>query len=171
MSTLLGHILAYSVYEPYQNVELGIELKYVENYIELQNIRYENHIFYSVDCEKEVEAVQIPKLTLQPLIENAIEHGYKGKNKIIINVSAEADLDMACILINDNGKGIPDDELRELERRLKAGEVYQQADSVGIVNVNERLKKIYGEEYGVQILSKNGNGTTVIIRIPKRKGD
>lgn len=170
LSTLLGHILAYSVYEPYQNVELKTELNYVENYIELQNIRYDKNIFYSIDCEKEVEDVQIPKLTLQPLVENAIEHGYKGKT-MIINVSAEAEEDTACVIINDNGKGIAEHDLKELKRRLEAGEVYRQTASVGIVNVNERLKKIYGKEYGIGIISKEGKGTTVVMRIPKKRGN
>lgn len=168
ISTLLGHILAYSVYEPYENVKLKTELEYVKNYIELQNIRYENRIFYSIDCEKEAEDVQIPKLTIQPLVENCIEHGYSGKGRLVISLCAVIEPDMACVIINDNGLGIGDQELKELERRLETGEVYRQKCSVGIVNVNERLKKIFGEEYGVEVLSKNVSGTTVIVRIPKR---
>lgn len=91
MSTLLGHILAYSVYEPYECVPLKTELEYLRNYIELQNIRYENRILYSVDCEEQVEQVQIPKLTLQPLVENSIEHGFSPKTRLMINVSAEGE--------------------------------------------------------------------------------
>lgn len=168
ISTLLGHILAYSVYEPYEEVELKTELEYVKNYIELQNIRYDNRIFYSIDCEKEAEDVRIPKLTIQPLVENCIEHGYSGKGRLMINLSGEIEPDMVCVIISDNGRGIADEEMKELERRLGTGEVYRQKCSVGIVNVNERLKKIFGEEYGVEVLPKNTNGTTVIMRIPKR---
>lgn len=168
ISTLLGHILSYSVYEPYENVKLKTELEYVKNYIELQNIRYENRILYSIDCEKEAENVQIPKLTIQPLVENCIEHGYSGKGRLIISLCAEIEPDMVCVIINDNGLGITDEEMKELERRLESGEVYRQKCSVGIVNVNERLKKIFGDEYGVEVLSRNANGTTVIVRIPKK---
>lgn len=171
MATLLGRILAYSVYEPYENVELNTELNYLHNYIELQNIRFENNILHNIDCEEDAQTVQIPKLTLQPLVENAIEHGAKGKHKIIINVSAEVEPDMVCVIINDNGTGIGREELETLKERLENGEVYQQKSSVGIVNVNERLKRTFGLQYGVQIFSPNDGGTTVVVRVPKRKED
>ncbi len=167
MSTLLGKILVNSVYQPYQKVELEIELGYLKNYIELQNIRFDNKIFYSIDCEEEVKKVMIPKLTLQPLVENAIDHGYKHGSNLMINISAEVDQDMICIIINDNGQGIPKEELEKIKERLRLGKTYQQESRIGVVNVNERLKKMFGEEYGVEILSKGYGGTTVIVRIPK----
>lgn len=166
ISTLLGHILAYSVYEPYENVELRTELEYLEDYIELQNIRYDNRIFCSIECEQELCHIQIPKLTLQPLVENAIEHGLKNRKKLILNISTDIEKEDVCVIINDNGNGISEEELEELRDRIAKGETYQEKNSIGIVNVNERLQKMFGKQYGVQIHSRYQSGTTVVVTIP-----
>lgn len=171
MSTLLGHILVYSVYEPYECVPLKTELEYLRNYIELQNIRYENRILYSVDCEEQVEQVQIPKLTLQPLVENSIEHGFSPKTRLMINVSAEGEDGMVYIYISDNGQWIGEHDLQKLRKQLACGEVYRQSNGIGVVNVNERLKRKFGDEYGVEITSNGRNATTVILKMPKSGGD
>lgn len=170
MTTLLGHMLAYSVYEPYESVELETELDYLKKYVELQNIRYDNRIFYRIDCEEEAGGARIPKLTLQPLVENAIEHGSDGENMLLIDISAETEEDAVCILINDNGKGIGRQELSELQKRLESGEASRQKRSVGILNVNERLRRIFGKGYGVEILAGAHKGTTIVVRIPKADG-
>lgn len=167
MTTLLGHILTYSVYQPYESVELGTELKYVKYYIELQNIRYDNRIIFSVDCERTAECVQIPKLTLQPLVENSVNHGLKDNNMLTLNISTDIEKDMICVLISDNGAGIREEELEELKRRLENNQVYDRKSSIGIVNVNERLKRMFGEKSGVGIHSKYPGGTTVVIYIPR----
>lgn len=167
--TLLGHILAYSVYEPYQNVALKTELEYLQNYVELQNIRYDNRIICSVDCEEEAAMVHIPKLTLQPLVENSVDHGMWDRKTLIISVSAVVEGDMICIIINDNGKGMEESEINELFRRMETGESCAQKSSVGIINVNERIRRIYGKEYGIRIHSKQSRGTTVIVNIPGKE--
>ncbi len=170
MTTLLGHMMAYSVYEPYEYVELETELDYIKKYVELQNLRYDNRIFYQISCEKEARKVKIPKLILQPLIENAIEHGATPENLLSIDISAETDQNEVVILINDNGKGISRTDLEELNRQLKKGEALRQKKSIGILNVNERLRRVFGNEYGVEILPGSHKGTTIIVRIPKGEG-
>lgn len=167
ITTLLGHILAYSVYEPYTSVELATELEYLRRYIELQNIRYNDQIICTIECEKEAEHIHIPKLTLQPLVENAIEHGWNNKGRLVINISTDIESDMICIIINDNGTGMQQKDLDELEKRMENGGMYTQKGSIGIVNVNERLQRMFGKEYGVRIHSKYRSGTTVVIYIPR----
>ncbi len=166
ISTLLGHILAYSVYEPYQSTAVRTELEYIEKYVELQNIRYENRIICSVECERRVEEIQIPKLTLQPVLENSIEHGLKENGQLAINISTDIESGMICIIVNDNGKGIPEEKLEEIQKHIECGEMYTKKNSIGLTNVNERLQEMYGKEYGISIYSRQGNGTTVIVRIP-----
>lgn len=167
MTTLLGHILAYSVYEPYQNVEFQTELDYLENYIELQNLRYDGRIICTMECEPEAARVQIPKLTLQPLVENAIEHGWKGKGRLVINISTDLEPDMICIIISDDGTGIPQKEVEALEKCMENGEMYTRKGSIGLVNVNERLQRMFGRPYGIRIYSKYHSGTTVVIDVPR----
>lgn len=169
VATLLGHILAYSVYSPYENVNLKTELEYLKNYVELQNIRYDNRILYSVDYEEETACAQIPKLTLQPLVENAIEHGMCDKKTLFLNVSADLEGDMVCIIVNDNGKGMEETEMEELRRRMKEGDACEQKSSVGIINVNERIQRMYGKEYGIRIHSRMNSGTSVIVYIPGKE--
>lgn len=169
MTTLLGRILSHSVYQPYQNIELEIEMAYIENYIELQNIRHDERIMYSIELEDSVKHICIPKLTLQPLVENAIEYGLKTTGVLSISITAYVDLDTVCIIINDNGKGISEEVLKVIKNRLSKREIQWDADSIGIVNVNERLKKMYGETYGLKIVSKESSGTTVIIQLPYEK--
>ena len=169
ITTLLGHILAYSVYEPYENVELGMELEYLKNYIELQNIRYNNRIICTIDCEEETGHIQIPKLTLQPLVENSINHGLKEKGTLVISIGTDIEKDSICVLISDNGKGIPEKELEDIREHLKKGESFASKSSIGIMNVNERLKRIFGERCGIQIHSRYEGGTTVVIVIPREE--
>lgn len=164
----LGKILAYSVYQPYEDVTLEVELEYVKNYIEVQNIRYENKILYSIDCEEKAKKIQISKLTLQPLVENAIEHGYDGKSRLVIDISAECESDMIYIMISDNGVGMSWQELEKLQEQLDGG-VYNKESGIGIVNVNERLKKKFGKESGIEIKTGIKGGMTVIVRIPKEE--
>lgn len=170
ISTYLGKIMAYSVYRPYESVTIKEEFEHVKNYLEVQNIRFDNRILYSIECGEEIEKVKTLKLTLQPLVENAVEHGLKLKEKEFITISVDEEEDMLCILITDNGTGISKEKIQELKQKLCAGEVYEQEKSIGILNVNERIRKKYGEQYGVELISKEGNGTTVIVKIPKEYG-
>lgn len=170
ISTYLGKIMAYSVYRPYESVTIKEEFEHVKNYLEVQNIRFDNRILYSIECGEEIEKVKTLKLTLQPLVENAVEHGLKLKEKEFITISVDEEEDMLCILITDNGTGISKEKIQELKQKLCAGEVYEQEKSIGILNVNERIRKKYGEQYGLELISKEGNGTTVIVKIPKEYG-
>lgn len=170
ISTYLGKIMAYSVYRPYESVTIKEEFEHVKNYLEVQNIRFDNRILYSIECGEKIEKVKTLKLTLQPLVENAVEHGLKSKEKEFITISVDEEEDMLCIIITDNGTGISKEKIQELKQKLCAGEVYEQEKSIGILNVNERIRKKYGEQYGLELISKEGNGTTVIVKIPKEYG-
>lgn len=169
ITTLLGRFLAYSVYQPYQKVTLITELDYLRDYIDLQNIRYGGRIVYSIDCEEEIQDILIPKITLQPVVENSIEHGFRQEKNLVINVSAENDLDSVNIIIRDNGQGMTEEQTAEIKAQIDLGNVYQQECSIGIVNVSERIRRMYGTDYGIEIISQKEKGTTVIIKIPDRR--
>lgn len=169
ISTLLGRFLAYCVYQPYEKVELETELDYLKNYIDLQNIRYEGRIIYDITCEELIKRVMIPKLTLQPIVENAIEHGYQKNHKLVIDITAEQDIDAIHILISDNGRGMTEKQVELLKEQLQSGDVYHQECSIGIVNVNERIRRMYGTDYGIELISQEEKGTIVIIKIPDRR--
>lgn len=167
ITTLLGKIMAYSVYQPYESVTIKDELDHIKNYLDIQNIRFNNKIIYSIECEEKFLKIEILKLTLQPILENSIEHGIKGLERGIITIGVEEERDSVCIIINDNGLGIQERKLTEIQENLKNGVVYIKERSIGILNVNERLKRKYGNEFGVDLISRKGAGTTVIIKLPK----
>lgn len=167
ITTLLGKIMAYSVYQPYNEVKLKDEVDHITNYLKIQNIRFDNKIIYSIDCEEHLLENNILKLTLQPLLENSIEHGVKSLEKGIINISVEEEKDSISIIISDNGLGFSEEKLKEIQENLRIGKVYNKDKSIGILNVDERLKKRYGQMYGIEVISKRGIITTVIIKLPK----
>lgn len=167
ISTALGKVMAYSVYRPYDVVTLEEELEHVRNYLHVQNIRYDNRILYTVECSEELKETPILKLTLQPIIENAIEHGLGVSGKEMVALSVEAEGDDVYIIIYDSGKGISKEKMEELREDLYAGRHYERGKSVGILNVNARLKKQYGNPYGIELNSKEGTGTTVIVKLPR----
>lgn len=166
LSTCLGKVMAYSVYRPYDPVVFKDELEHVRNYLRVQNIRYDNQILYTIECSERLGQTPILKLTLQPIVENAVEHGLETGKKMMITISAEAEGGDVYLLVNDNGTGISKEKMQELQENLRLRTHYQKGRSVGILNVNERLKKQYGEAYGIELNSKEGIGTTVVIKLP-----
>ncbi len=169
MATLLGKLLAYSVYEPFGRVPLSEELQYTENYIILQKNRYPG-IEYSIDCEDGLRNVPVPKLIIQPLVENAIEHGLPGSREGHISVCVEADEGEIHMIVSDSGTGFSEEKKKEVTAKLNGGSADGSSGSIGLLNVHRRIQSIYGKPYGISILSRAGMNTSVVITIP-RKGE
>lgn len=163
MTTLLGKILSYSVYNPYDNVTIVEELMYTENYIKLQNIRYNNMLSYEINVEEEVKDIKLPKLVIQPIVENAIEHGISRKKEGHIIISAFKELNEVNIIVSDNGFGIAENKLNLLNEKLQNNGTYSEKRSIGLLNVNERIKSIYGDKCSLKIISIKDEKTIVII--------
>ncbi|MGM1050020.1 MAG: sensor histidine kinase [Bacillota bacterium] len=142
------------------------ELEACRLYLELFRIRYKDKFTYEFDWEKEIGAIPMIKMSLQPLIENYIVHGLKTDrydNHILIKAVWEDD--RVHIEIRDNGKGITAEKLDSILKRLQLAETSGE-ESFGLRSVNERLKLTYGNEFGMDIQSKPDIGTTVLIDIP-----
>lgn len=170
ITTSLGKLLAYSIYKPYDMVDLRDELNYLKNYIEIQNIRYPNKVVCAYECEEHLWEIPVPKLIIQPIVENAFEHAYKGKGIYKLDIIIEETDKDIDIIVTDNGDGIREEELSALNECLQSTNVYKQNKSIGLLNVNQRIKGIYGKQYGIKILSREGNGTSIVINIPKGEG-
>lgn len=168
LTTLLGKILNYSTYEPFKRVEIKTELEHIENYIEIQNIRYNNKIFLSVYCEDALKEIKIPKLIVQPVVENAIEHGFINKQSGLLTIGVEEEDATINIIVTDDGDGIAEDEVKQLNKDLKFKDPYSSETSIGLLNVAQRIKKEYGEEYGLKVISKKNSGTSVILNLPNK---
>lgn len=143
------------------------EIENLKNYVFINHIRYGNNIvvnyFIAPNCEEYI----IPKLILQPFIENSFFHGFADKTEGFINIFInERDNNLICEII-DNGIGIPDEGIRTiLKHSVNKSEHFT---SISVNNVNDRIKLIYGKEFGLTIRSKLNQGTTVKIIIPALK--
>jgi len=145
-------------------ITLQDELTHVECYLYIQKIRYEDKLNYSVTINPSLLALTVPKLIVQPLVENAIYHGIKpkkGNGQIILNIYEENDI--LCIDVADNGKGIEPDKLEQLNISLKNR---QKGMGVGLFNVNERIAMHFGETFGVTLSENPGGGIVSKLRCP-----
>ncbi len=143
------------------------ELEACRLYLELFRIRYKDRLAYDIQVDPGLEDVEIPRLSVQPMVENYIVHGIRSRdedNRIVIFAAAEQG-DIA-VRVRDNGRGIAADKLQELQKGLQGGD--QKAEGgFGLRSVHERLRLLYGSEYGLTIHSKGaGQGTLVEIRYP-----
>lgn len=168
-TTLLGKILSYSVYNPYELVELKQELSYMENYITLQNFRFNGMIHYSMSCDEELDHFPVPKLIIQPLVENAIEHGFKDQKEGNLSIVVEDAGDEIYIAVTNDGSVVDPAEMEFINSMLSDRDTYKQKQSIGLLNLNQRLKSCYGVQAGVKMLSREGMNTSIVITIPKRK--
>lgn len=166
-------LLRYSVSNFRSLVSIQDEIEQVENYLLIQKNRFEKQFDYSINIDKEIYHQQIPKLTFQPILENCFNHGIEGiKHKGIIEITGLQKGREIEISIRDNGRGLSYLKLKEINKKLinsinpieyKKLEHEKLKNGYGIVNVNERIKIIFGEKYGVRVFSEVNKYTEVQI--------
>ena len=173
MSKALSLLFRYSISEK-ALVTIREELQHLENYMSIQNFRYENRFELVCNIPAELYSYQILKLTFQPLIENSIKHGLEMKlGKGIIKIDILILDSNIRIEISDNGIGMPSKKIEELNRRLsrdesgKTGTDAQDAQrtGIGVQNVNSRIKLYFGEQYGLKFREAQA-GTVVELVLP-----
>ena len=147
-------------------VSLGDERKQVTSYLQIQQVRYKDILTYSIDIEDEVLGKMLPKLTLQPLVENALYHGIKEKRGGgSIKVKGARFGDEIIIKVSDDGAGISSERLAELRSAMNG----EERVGFGLVTVHERLRLFFGEEAGLEVESVIGEGTTITVHIPDKE--
>ncbi|MDO4339275.1 MAG: sensor histidine kinase [Eubacteriales bacterium] len=146
-------------------ITLGMELEHVRNYLIIQNMRYDNIIGSEFDIDSSVEDAMIPKLTLQPLVENSIYHGMKLKEgkKGTLFITAKRDGEDVLITVSDTGTGMNQQQIDEMNQHLSE---YEDSFGYGVRNVNKRIELLYGKGFGLFYLKNESGGVTVKIRIP-----
>jgi len=166
----LGYLMRISISGTKAVVNLNDELDYVKNYISILQEITDGRIHVEYDIEDDTLHCKVPKLILQPIIENAIHYGVEDKESGgLIVVSAHKDNDVLKINISDNGKGIEEGRLEEIRLGTNQSDEAMDAHAhIGIKSVDRRVKILYGKEYGLEITSKLGVGTVVEIKIPTK---
>lgn len=150
------------------------ELEYIDNYMTVLKNRYENRLEVIKTLDEGLMEVKIPRLLIQPLVENAVKHGIgKSRRKGIIKLDAYREKGHIVFEVADNGMGMTQEELESLNLRLKKDTQILEVDSaaaarksIGLENVNRRIKLLYGSSYGVEIESSYDEYTRVTVRIP-----
>jgi two-component system sensor histidine kinase YesM len=147
------------------NATIEKELEHVALYCQLQNMRYENRIEFMVDVSEALMDYEIPKLTLQPIVENSILHGImeKENKKGTIIITGWKEDDVITLVVSDDGVGMKEEEVNHI---LKGEYKKNTGSNIGVDNTNSRLKLLYGDEYGLSYHSVPGVGTEVEIRFP-----
>lgn len=148
---------------------IGDEEEHVSIYLQIQNMRYHDNISFISDIPDELTEYQIPKLTLQPVIENSVLHGIlekDSKSGTIVLTGWMEDQDVV-LLISDDGVGIPPDKLSDIISGSGAGS--GKGTNIAVYNTHRRLQILYGSSYGLSYTSQQGQGTEVQIRLPARK--
>lgn len=145
-------------------ITLGEEEEHVRSYLQIQQARYQDILDYSIEIDPALRETRLPKLTLQPLVENALYHGIKLKRgKGCIHVSGQGQGPDVFLQITDDGAGMTEVRLEELRRAIQNGERV----GFGLVTVHERLRLLFGPPYGLTLASREGQGATVTVRVPR----
>lgn len=148
-------------------ITIGEEESYIRSYLEIQKFRYQDILEYEINIDPSIHHYPILKLTLQPLVENALYHGIKNKRgKGKISVVGKLINDMIYLEVNDNGKGMTKEELFFVRKRVKGHMEDDLQGGFGLANVDERIRLNYGAEYGLEFDSIEGEGTKVWILLP-----
>lgn len=157
----LSGILRYSLYNKNQYATIADDIKYVEDYLFLQKVRIGSNFSYRIELEPGVGAVEIPKLLIQPLIENSVKHGYQGVSSFCVSVSIGRDGSDLVFQVCDNGKGISEEDTRRLLHMI---EQEDSREHIGLLNVHKRLNYMFGTGYGIREID-GSRGFRITIRM------
>lgn len=167
ITTALGELLEYSIYERKEQVKLFQEMEYIKRYLEIQKIRLGDSFCYTVHLDHSLNNYEVPKFILQPLVENAIIHGLNGMEHKMLSVDCFSLNSKVFLVVQDNGIGIEEARLKQI--RIEMLNITKKSNSIGLSNVNHRIKLLFGAQYGLEIESEVGKGTCVSLILPGEK--
>lgn len=152
-------------------ITVAEEREHIESYLSIQKFRYRDILSYDIDFDDEILDNSILKLTLQPIVENALYHGIKNKRGMgHIQIDGRRDGENIVFTVSDNGIGMREEEVEHLKNVISGLVSDDRSDGgFGLFNVNQRLELNYGREYGLNIESTYNVGTTINVKIPAVK--
>lgn len=166
----LSNFFRISLSQGKEYITLEQEVEMVKSYLDIQKFRYEELFDYQIDMEACILKCRVLKLSLQPLVENALYHGIKesDQEKGTIWIRGWKEDGASIILeVEDNGAGMSEERLRQMNRWMISGEKEEEVQAYGTKNVNDRVKIAYGEEYGLSFRKRDGGGTIATLKIKR----
>lgn len=172
----MSHLVRYSMNINQEASTLGEELIHIKDFLDIQKLRFGHRLVFNISVKDKFKNIKIPKFTLQPIIENAFQHGLQSKKGAwqidIIAIETEH----FELLIKDNGKGISNTDIEVINSKFLIKDNYlikgneQSLSGIALENIDSRIKLLYGPDYGLQIASnKDSEGVTISIKIPKEE--
>ena len=164
MVNALAQLFRISISKGHELIPIRSEVQHAKSYLQIQSVRYKDQFSYRFEVDESCLDYLCNKITLQPIIENAIYHGINGlvdEGEIVIRIESQGDDILATV--EDNGVGMEKEQIDAIFRRSDS------KSGIGIKNVNDRLKIWFGEAYGITIESVPDEGTRVIVRMPKKQ--
>lgn len=162
----ISSLLRFSIENKSSEVSLQRDLLYTKNYLDIQKYRFGENFDYEIKAEEGLENYYVPKLIIQPVIENAIKHGYTQIEKMIIYIRVKTVKEKLIISVYNNGKEIEKEILDEIREKLKNKKAEEFKNHIGLYNIFRRIQLMYGEKYGLRILSRKNKGTSVRVSLP-----
>ncbi|GLC78349.1 sensor histidine kinase [Lacrimispora brassicae] len=162
----LTEVLRYSVNTTRKEMTLEEDMQFIDAYLEIQNCRFGDRFHCEIRIETECNQCIVPKMLLQPLIENSIKYGFQKKMELNIRIRGSMDGRTLVIHVLDDGLGMEPQKAKELEQQLKDHD--NSSSSIGLCNLSRRLYLQYGENSGIQIRNREGTGFEVTVRIEQK---
>ncbi len=168
MVSSLSNFFRFSLSRGQNVITIQEEQQHIRSYLEIQHMRYRDLMEYDIDIPEELYDYILPKLTLQPLVENALYHGIKiRRRKGLIRVSGRVEDDQLVLEVADDGCGMSAERLDELRASLVNG----TKEGFGLRTVHQRIQILFGSEYGLTLESEPDIGTRILVRIPKQTSE
>lgn len=162
----LSKLLRYSIQNTVDTVRFKEEFDFAKRYIEIMKVRFGERLEFNDNISEDVKEVSVPKMIIQPIVENAVKYGFgEDVEVLIVEISAYIKTGKVYIIVRDDGVGIEKDLLKDLVVNLK--EKYNLSEHIGLYNVHKRIELLYGSEYGLEIKSETGKGTEVVLVLPE----
>ncbi|MDD6203360.1 MAG: sensor histidine kinase [Lachnospiraceae bacterium] len=163
----LSTLLRYSISNAEEDVTVRQDMKITNSYLSILKIRFNTRFQYTVDIDEEIMDCVIPKLLIQPLIENSIKYGFGDKENLKVEIKGYREEDHLIFICKDDGIGIEESVLKELQYTLEQPK--NRSTHLGLYNIHKRIHLKYNGDYGIRIQSKQGEGTTLTLKLPAYK--
>ena len=165
--TELTQVLRYSVDFSRDEVPLQDDIFYIQNYLNIQKVRFGKRFHCRLDIAPEGLSCMVPKLLLQPLLENSIKYGFRNSMELHIRVEGRLEGGTLLFRVADDGGGMETEQARELQEQLASHD--RNSPSIGLRNLSRRLYLKYGSKSGVEIINDEGRGFEVLVRMEVRR--